>query len=53
MKVIKIISENKSTHKRTIQKGDAPDWNFRTKIGYCEAIVEIDGKLVTRHMVKI
>ena len=52
MKIIKIISANKKTKRRYHQGAIAPD-GYKSKIGYAEAIVEEDGKLKTKHMVKI
>lgn len=46
MKIIKIISENKKTKKNAIG-------GYKAKIGYAEAIVEENEKLVTRHGVRV
>ena len=45
MNIVKIISEHKKTKRNLKQQG-----MFHSKIGWVEAIVEENGKLVTRHL---
>jgi hypothetical protein len=60
MTIKQVISENKHTHKVIDQKRDMmlrqrfgdKSMFYRSKVGYCEAIVEEGGKLVTRHLIK-
>lgn len=52
MKIVQIISANNKT-KRVIQNRQAVGNLYKAKIGYAEAIVEENGVLKTRHMVKI
>lgn len=52
MKIVQIISENKK-NKRIIQNRQHVGNLYKARKGYAEAIVEINGKLVTKHMVKI
>lgn len=52
MKIVQIISANNKT-KRVIQNRQAVGNLYKAKRGYAEAIVEENGVLKTRHMVKI
>lgn len=52
MKIVQIISENKK-NKRVIQNRQQVGKLYKAKKGYAEAIVEENGILKTRHMVKL
>lgn len=52
MKIVQIISAN-NKNKRVIQNRQAVGNLYKAKRGYAEAIVEENGVLKTRHMVKI
>lgn len=58
MNVVRAISENKHTKRRFITRVDGGKEiteaaGHKSMIGRCEAIVEIDGQLVTRHLIKV
>lgn len=50
--IVQIVSENKTTRKQE-KVGEHQRQLFKAKIGYAEAIVEENGKRVTRHMVSL
>jgi len=61
MTIKQVISENKHTHRVIdperqrdirIEYGDKGTF-YQSKVGYCEAIVEEGGRLVTRHFIKV
>ncbi len=50
--IILIVSENKTTKKRE-RVSEHQRQLFKAKVGYAEAIVEENGKRVTRHMISL
>lgn len=52
MKIVQLISENKKTRRKTGADGKPLSGLYSSKAGFYEAIVEENGKLKTKHLVK-